>query len=350
MVTSRVSSLTTRTSTEAGCPGRLVPSVVVSVLQERRGEASEWQDVSAASNAEGRMVANVRTTSRVGEDEEIHLRVLVLTHQQHTTGEFAFDVLRSSSTCTKHNATTDLHPKLELQTGSSIVLKWSNGGVTLADDGLQRLHGQPLSIYVRCVTSPNANPNDLNCQRYASNDSQGSVDDAEPSEGSKLFNPVDLTTLDGQSMPHLIELTSLGQGIIYETCCRIQLLGLDIQTFVITPTLRGKTWFGDADDFYDRSEESELGSGGYGTVYKGWHLRRPLVSDANTKEDRAVKVFGLDSRNTDQEAYTAWQHEKKELKHVRSLLEPSSDALRCMIKSYSKVCAASLACARSCLD
>ena len=319
--------------------------VVNSVLQERRGEASEWLDVSAASDAEGRKVTNVKTTSRMIEYEEIHLRVVARTNQQLVTGEFAFDVLRSSSTCTKHHAATDLHPKVEMETGSSIVLKWRNGGVTLesADDGL-RLHGAlPLTVYLRCLTIFN----DLNCQRF---DSQGSVDDAEPSEG-KLFKPVDLSKVVLQS-PCLIELTKLGQGTPFETCCVIQLFEPEPTTYVITPSQRCKTFFGDENDFYDKTKE--LGTGGYGTVFKGWSVRRPLVLEAaDTREERAIKVFGLGSTNMDADhgAHEAWQHEKEELKRVHDVLaRSSSDALRCMIKYYSKVGAAAQACAHSRLD
>ena len=146
---------------------------------------------------------------------------------------------------------------------------------------------------------------------------------------------------------HLVELTGLGQSVTYDVCCVIKVAASSTPLFVITPSLRGQTWFGDADDFY--SKRSKLGEGSYGIVYKGWHVKRDagepgegLVMsrwteaslDANMKEDRAIKVFGLKDRDEDTAAFKAWTHEMEQLAIVKRHAGPGID---CLIQFYPKV-------------
>ena len=150
---------------------------------------------------------------------------------------------------------------------------------------------------------------------------------------------------------HLLELSSLGQSVTYDVCCVIKVAASSTPLFVITPSLRGQTWFGDADDFY--SKQSKLGEGGYGIVYKGWHVKRSageqgdgLVMsrwtaaslDAEMKEERAIKVFGLKERDTGSQgnldAFKAWTHEKEQLAIAKLHAGPGAD---CLIKFYQKV-------------
>ena len=151
---------------------------------------------------------------------------------------------------------------------------------------------------------------------------------------------------------HLVELTGLGQSVTYDVCFVIKVAASSTPLFVITPRLRGKTFFGDANDFY--SQRIKLGEGGYGIVYKGWHVKRDadkpgegLVMscwteaslDANMKEDRAIKVFGLKERDGDEEAFKAWNHEKAQLASAKLHAGPGAD---CLIKFYPKVRSAHL--------
>lgn len=148
---------------------------------------------------------------------------------------------------------------------------------------------------------------------------------------------------------HLVELTSLGQSVKYDVCCVIKVAASSTPLFVVTPRLRGQTWFGDANDFYSRRTSSKLGEGSYGIVYKGWHVKRDAEEpgeglvmsrwteaslDANMKEDRAIKVFGLKDRDEDTAAFKAWTHEMAQLAIAKRHAGPGID---CLIQFYPKV-------------
>ena len=56
--------------------------------------------------------------------------------------------------------------------------------------------------------------------------------------------------------------------------------------------------------------------------------------DANMKEDRAIKVFGLKDRDEDTAAFKAWTHEMAQLAIVKRHAGPGID---CLIQFYPKV-------------
>ena len=153
------------------------------MLQKKEGNALTWEGVTTQNV--GRMEANV--TAPI--DEDVHFRVLVHTQRDDVTGEFEFDVLCSSPTCTKQSAATSLNPRSMVETGSSIVLRWPPlGEVTRRQGDDLRMHSDSLlTIYLRKVQGAALTPS----RTGSTPESQGSVgdDDVEAGEDT-LFNPV----------------------------------------------------------------------------------------------------------------------------------------------------------------
>ena len=162
------------------------------MLQKKEGNALTWEGVTTQNV--GRMEANV--TAPI--DEDVHFRVLVHTQRDDVTGAFEFDVLCSSSTCTKQSAATSLNPHSMVETGSSIVLRWPpKGEVTRQGDDLRMHSDSPLTIYLRKVQGAA-----LTLSRTGSApESQGSVvdDDVEAGEDT-LFKPVASDRLEVRSV------------------------------------------------------------------------------------------------------------------------------------------------------
>ena len=163
-----------------------------SVLQKKEGKALTWEDVPAQN--EGRMEANV--TAPI--DEDVHFRVLVHTQRDDVTGAFEFDVLCSSSTCTKQSAATSLNPHSMVETGSSIVLRWPpKGEVTRQGDDLRMHSDSPLTIYLRKVQGAALTPS----RTGSAPESQGSVVDDDVVAGEDtLFKPVASDRLEVRSV------------------------------------------------------------------------------------------------------------------------------------------------------
>ena len=330
-----------------------------SVLQKKKGKASTWEDVPNSTQNAGRIEAKVTAAM----DEDLHFRVLVHTQQEDCKGAFEFDVLCSSSTCTKQDAATSLNLHSTVTTGSSIVLRWTpRSEVTRQGDDL-RMHGDsPLKIYLRRV------PEDPAPSRTGSaSESHCSVVDDEEVEAGKdtHFKPVASDRLEVRSgrtvrlgrahlpayglafsaalyeqvhSPQLVELTGLGQSVAYQARCVIKMATSATPLFVITPSVSAETRFGDAEDFYSKRK---LGEGSYASVFKGWHLNRgamPQWTSAtplkDMQEDRAIKVFGLKAGDAEDDAFTYWNHEKQQLDLAKVHAGRGAD---CLIKFYPKV-------------
>ena len=117
-------------------------TVTQSVLQQvEEGDTSTWKDISVQQTG-ARVVASVT----IPKDKQLHFRAVSYTQQQDVTGQFTFSVLVASATCTLLRVAERFTPKVVMATGSSLILKWPNGGVS--HDG-SLLHGDnQLTVYL----------------------------------------------------------------------------------------------------------------------------------------------------------------------------------------------------------
>ena len=125
----------------------------------------------------------------------------------------------------------------------------------------------------------------------------------------------------------LIEVQGLDQSVEYQIYCAVSHADSNMRVTIIAPALVMMTWYGDNLDYYDKSPAAKLGSGGFATVYMGWHLPRPLVANPiRGQHARAIKVFdGTDAKSK-------WSKEKQLLQLARDRLPDSAKA--CLVKFW----------------
>ena len=147
-------------------------TVTRSVLQQEGG-TSTWKDISVQQTG-ARVVADVE----VPKDKQLHFRAVSYTQQPDVTGQFTFSVLVASATCTLLRVAAKLTPKVVMATGSSIILKWPEGGVSQCHDGSLLHSNNQLTVFL----------NERARQRKDACETQGSVvdDDAE----ARVFIPI----------------------------------------------------------------------------------------------------------------------------------------------------------------
>ena len=158
-------------------PLKMVNNVTVtkSVLQQVEGDTSTWKDI-AVQHAVSDVLARVVASVTIPKDKQLQFRAVSYTQQQDVTGQITFSVLVASATCTLLRVAERFTPKVVMATGSSLILKWPNGGVS--HDGLL-LHGDnQLTVFL----SERAR------QRKDACESQGSVVDEDAE--TRVFMPI----------------------------------------------------------------------------------------------------------------------------------------------------------------